>query len=143
MPIILIRRILYVRCIMALEGRISIALVGNGGMQRMIVIERDFLARWVRVMKQRQDSGNRDYYTGYVSAMSTVEGMMAMCPGYDLGKLADVPHPGLFTPEEVCMKMVEHGQGNLERFAWGEKIVYSPSEVMRLLKGELPKGKEV
>ncbi len=109
----------------------------------MIVIERDFLARWVREMKRRQDSGNRDYYTGYVCAMSTVEGMLAMCPEYDLGKLVEVPHPGLFTPEEVCMKMVEHGQGNIERFAWGEKIVYSPSEVMRLLKGELPKGKEV
>ena len=116
---------------------------GNGGMKRVIVIERDFIARLVREMKQRQSSENLDYYTGYVAAMSTVEGMLAICPEYDLGKLAEMPHPGLFTPEEVCMKMVEHGQGNLERFAWGEKIVYSPSEVMRLLKGELPKGKEV
>ena len=55
----------------------------------MIVIERDFLARWVREMKRRQDSGNRDYYTGYMSAMSTVEGMLAMCPEYDLGKLIE------------------------------------------------------
>ena len=116
---------------------------GNGGMKRVIVIERDFLARWVREMKQRQDSGNLDYYTGYMSAMSTVEGMLAIAKAYDLDRIADMPHPGLFTPEEVCMKMVEHGQGNLERFAWGEKIVYSPSEVMRLLKCELPKGKEV
>lgn len=56
----------------------------------MIVIERDFIAKWVREMKRRQDSGNRDYYTGYVCAMSTVEGMLAMCPEYDLGKLAEV-----------------------------------------------------
>lgn len=55
----------------------------------MIVIERDFIARWVREMKRRQDSGNRDYYTGYVAAMSTVEGMLAMCPEYDLGKLIE------------------------------------------------------
>ena len=55
----------------------------------MIVIERDFLARWVREMKQRQDSGNRDFYTGYMSAMSTVEGMLAMCPEYDLEKLIE------------------------------------------------------
>ena len=55
----------------------------------MIVIERDFIARWVREMKQRQDSGNLDYYTGYVAAMSTVEGMLAMCPEYDLGKLIE------------------------------------------------------
>ena len=58
----------------------------------MIVIEREFLAKWVRVMKCRQDSGNPDYYTGYISAMSTVEGMLAMCPEYDLGKLAEMPH---------------------------------------------------
>lgn len=55
----------------------------------MIVIERDYIARWVREMKRRQDSGNRDYYTGYVAAMSTVEGMLAMCPEYDLGKLIE------------------------------------------------------
>ena len=118
-----------------------IARTANGGMKAVIVIERDFLARWVREIKRQQDSGNWDYYTGYVCAMSTVEGMLAMCPEYDLGKLAEMPHLGLFTPEEVCMKMVEHGQGNLERFEWGEKIVYSPSEVMKLLKGELPRGK--
>lgn len=55
----------------------------------MIVIERDFIARWVREMKRQQDSGNRDYFTGYVCAMSTVEGMLAMCPEYDLGKLIE------------------------------------------------------
>lgn len=55
----------------------------------MIVVERDFIARWVREMKRRQDSGNRDYYTGYVAAMSTVEWMLAMCPEYDLGKLIE------------------------------------------------------
>lgn len=106
----------------------------------MIVIERDFIARWVREMKRRQGSGNRDYYTGYVAAMSTVEGMIAMCPEYDLGKLAEVPHPGLFTPEEVCMKMVEHGQGNYKRFKLGDTIQYSPTEVMKILRDELPKA---
>ena len=55
----------------------------------MIVIERDFIARWVREMKRQQDSENLDYYTGYVAAMSTVEGMLAMCPEYDLGKLIE------------------------------------------------------
>ena len=113
---------------------------GNGGMKRVIVIERDFLARWVREMKQRQDSGNLDYYTGYMSAMSTVEGMLAMCPEYDLGKLVEAEHPGLFTPEEVCMKMVEHGQGNYKRFKLGDTIQYSPTEVMKILKDELPKA---
>ena len=91
-------------------------------------------------MKQRQDSGNRDYYTGYVAAMSTVEGMLAMCPEYDLGKLAEMPHPGLFTPEEVYMKIVGHGQGNYKRFKLGDTIQYSPAEVMKILKGELPKA---
>ena len=55
----------------------------------MIVIERDFIAKWVREMKRQQDSENLDYYTGYVAAMSTVEGMLAMCPEYDLGKLIE------------------------------------------------------
>lgn len=106
----------------------------------MIVIERDFIARWVREMKRQQDSGNQDYYTGYVCAMSTVEGMLAMCPQYDLGKLAEMPHPGLFTPDEVCMKMVEHGQGNYKRFKLGDTIQYSPTEVMKILRDELPKA---
>ena len=53
----------------------------------MIVVEREALAKWIREMKQKQDSGNRDYVTGYLSAMSTVEGMLAILPAYDLGKL--------------------------------------------------------
>ena len=82
----------------------------------MIVIERDFIARWVREMKQRQDSGNRDYYTGYVSAMSTVEGMLAMCPEYDLGKLAEVA--GVVNGE--CMgKRIERALDSVEDDAMG------------------------
>lgn len=104
----------------------------------MIVIERDFIARWVREMKQRQDSGNLDYYTGYMSAMSTMEGMLALVPEYDLDKLDQLPHPGLYTPGEVCTAMVLHGQGN-KRFKLGETIRYSPSEVEKILKGELPR----
>ena len=104
----------------------------------MIVIERDFIARWIRELKQRQNSANRDYYTGYMSAMSTVEGMLAIVPEYDLDRLAEMPHPGLYTPEEVCAKMVLHGQGNYKRFKLGETISYSPSEVEKILKGELP-----
>ena len=103
----------------------------------MIVIERDFIARWVRELKRQQDSGNRDYYTGYMSGMSTVEGLLAIAQAYDLDRIADMPHPGLFTPEEVCEKMVNHGQGNA-RFKLGETIMYSPSEVEKLLKDELP-----
>lgn len=71
----------------------------------MIVIERDFIARWVREMKRRQDSGNRDYYTGYVCAMSTVEGMLAMCPEYDLGKLAEVA--GILSGENGHVKITQ------------------------------------
>lgn len=97
----------------------------------MIVIEREALAKWIREMKRQQDSGNRDYYTGYMSAMSTVEGLLAMAPEYDLDRL--------FTPEAVCAEMVKHGQGN-RRFEWGETIRYSPSEVEKILKGELPRG---
>ena len=90
----------------------------------MIVIERDFLARWVRELKQRQDSANRDYYTGYVAAMSTVEGMIAMCPEYDLGKL--------FSPGDVCKAMILHGQRDT-RFKLGDTIRYSPTEVHDIL----------
>lgn len=101
------------------------------------------------------------------------KGMLAICPEYDLGKLAEVPHDErptegrtepasaakqdagetrgqangaargakrLFTPEEVCMKMVEHGQGNYKRFNLGDTIQYSPTEVMKILKDELPKA---
>ena len=110
----------------------------------MIVIEREALARWIRELKLRQTRNDGvDYYTAYLSALTAVEAYMALMPEYDLDKVKDLPHPGLYTPEEVCEKMVEHGHGNLERFAWGGKIMYSPSEVMKLLKGELPKEKEV
>lgn len=74
----------------------------------MIVVERDFIARLVRELKQQQDSGNRDYYTGYMSAMSTVEGVLAIAQAYDLDRIRDMPHPGLYTPEEVWEKMVVH-----------------------------------
>lgn len=40
-----------------------------------------------------------------------------------------------FTPYEVCLAMMEYGQ-NDSRFAWGETIRYSPSEVEKILKGE-------
>lgn len=73
----------------------------------MIVVERDFIARWVRELKQQQDSGNRDYYTGYVTAMSTVEGMLAMCPEYDLGKLAEVA--GIVSGENGHGKFAQGG----------------------------------
>ena len=84
--------------------------------KRMITIERDFLARWVREMKQRQDSGNRDYYTGYVSAMSTVEGMLAMCPEYDLGKLAEVAD---VVNGECLGKRIERALDSVEDDAMG------------------------
>ena len=73
----------------------------------MIVIGRDFIARWVREMKRRQDSGNLDYYTGYVAAMSTVEGMLAMCPEYDLGKLVEVA--GILSGENGQGKLTQVG----------------------------------
>ena len=105
----------------------------------MIVIEREALARWVRELKQRvtRDDGV-DYYTAYLSALTAVEAYMAVMPEYDLDKLDKLPHPGLFTPGEVCTAMVLHGQGN-KRFKLGETIRYSPSEVEKILKGELPR----
>lgn len=55
----------------------------------MIVIDRDQVAGWVKELKRQQDSENRDYYTGYMSALSAVEGLLAIASGYDLGKLID------------------------------------------------------
>lgn len=110
----------------------------------MIMIERDFIARWVKELKKKQNSENRDYYTGYISAMSTVEGMLALVPEYDTDRLSEMPQhqrPGLFTPGEVQTAMSLHGQGN-PRFKVMEKIRYSPSEVAKILKGDLPKWTE-
>jgi len=90
----------------------------------VIVIERDFIARWVREMKRRQNSENQDYYTGYVCAMSTVEGMLAMCPEYDFEKL--------FSPGDVCKAMILHGQRD-KHFKLGDTIRYSPTEVHDIL----------
>lgn len=107
----------------------------------MIVIEREALARWIMELKLRQTRNDGvDYYTAYLSALTAVEAYMAMIPEYDLDKVKDLPHPGLYTPEEVCMKMVEHGQGNYKRFKLGDTIQYSPTEVMKILKDELPKA---
>lgn len=106
----------------------------------MIVIERDFLARWVREMKQRQTRDNGvDSYTAYISALTAVEAFIAMMPEYDLNKLADLPHPGLYSPEEVAAAMHTHAQGDTRFGAW-EKILYSPSEVCAILKGRAEKG---
>ena len=96
----------------------------------MMVIEKEFLTKWVAEFKKQQNSENRDYYTGYMSAMSTVEGMIAMMPEYDISKM--------FTADQVVDKVVHHGQGN-KRFKLGETILYSPTEVGKILRGELPK----
>ena len=101
----------------------------------MIVIERAYMAKIIRALKAAMNSEDQGYRTGYIVALSTVEGVMAVAPEYDLDKL--------FTPEEVCAEMVKHGQGNLARFDWGETIRYSPSEVLKILKGELPRKPEV
>ena len=53
----------------------------------MIVIERNRIAECVRELKKKQDSENSDYATGYLSALSTVEGILAVLPSYDLSKL--------------------------------------------------------
>lgn len=106
----------------------------------MIVIERAYMAKIIRALKAAMNSEDQGYRTGYIVALSTVEGVMAVAPEYDLDKVKDLPHPGLFTPEEVCMKMVEHGQGNYKRFKLGDTIQYSPTEVMKILKDELPKA---
>ena len=106
----------------------------------MIVIEREYMAKIIRALKAAMNSDDQGYRTGYIVALSTVEGVMAVAPEYDLDKVKDLPHPGLFTPEEVCMKMVEHGQGNHKRFKLGDTIQYSPTEVMKILKDELPKA---
>ena len=98
----------------------------------MIVIEKEFLAKWIAELKRQQNSGNQDYYVGYISAMSTVEGMLALVPEYKYGD------GEIFTPEQVEYEMVKHGQGN-KRFKLMEKIMYSPSEVRKILRGELPR----
>lgn len=105
----------------------------------MIVIEREYMAKMILMLKAAMNSEDQGYRTGYIVALSTVEGVMAVAPEYDLDKVKDLPHPGLFTPEEVCMKMVEHGQGDYKRFKLGDTIQYSPTEVMKILKGELPR----
>lgn len=97
----------------------------------MIVIEREYMAKIIRALKAAMNSEDQGYRTGYLVALSTVEGVMAVAPEYDLDKL--------FTPDDVCEKMVLHGQGN-PRFKLMEKIMYSPSEVEKILKGDLPRG---
>lgn len=91
----------------------------------MIVVERDFLARWIRELKQRYNSANTDYMTGYISGLSAVEGMLAVMPEYDLDKL--------FSPGDVYKAMVQNGQHDT-RFKLGETIRYSPSEVHDILR---------
>jgi len=98
----------------------------------MIVIERAYMAKIIRALKAAMNSEDQRYRTGYIVALSTVEGVMAVAPEYDLDKL--------FTPEEVCAEMVKHGQGNYKRFKLGDTIQYSPTEVMKILKDELPKA---
>lgn len=106
----------------------------------MIVIEREALARWIRELKLRQtrDDGV-DCYTAYLSALTAVEAYMAMMPEYDLDKVKDLPHPGLYTPDEVATAMALHAQGDSRFKAW-EKILYSPSEVRGILEDRARKG---
>lgn len=96
----------------------------------MIFVEKDFISKWIKEFKYRQNSENRDFYTGYMSAMSTIEGLIAVMPEYDMSKL--------FTVDQVVNKIVLHGQGN-KRFKLGETIMYSPSEVGKILLDELPR----
>ena len=42
-----------------------------------------------------------------------------------------------FTPNEVALLMIEHGQGDGNKFKWGETIKYSPSEVLDILNKKL------
>ena len=42
----------------------------------------------------------------------------------------------MYTASEVCLALIDHGQSD-ERFEWGEVIKYSPSEVEKILKGEM------
>lgn len=46
-------------------------------------IDADALSAWVAEWKAGQDSNNIDYRTGYISALSTVEGMIALMPVLD------------------------------------------------------------
>ena len=103
----------------------------------MIVGELAFLARWVREMKQKQDSGNRDYYAGYMSAMSTVEGMIAMMPQYDLDKVKDLQsRGGLFSPRAVESILNENPPKEM-RFKDGHCKWFTPTEVRELLEKDL------
>lgn len=107
--------------------------MGNGGMQRMIVIEREYMAKIIRALKAAMNSEDYGYRTGYIVALSTVEGVMAVAPEYDLDKVKDLPHPGLYTPEEVAAAMTLHARGD-SRFKACEMILYSPSEVRGILE---------
>jgi hypothetical protein len=51
----------------------------------------------------------------------------------------DLPHPGLYTPDEVAAAMALHAQGDSRFKAW-EKILYSPSEVRGILEDRARKG---
>lgn len=105
----------------------------------MIVIEREYMAKMIRALKAAMNSENQGYRTGYIVALATVEGVMAVAPEYDLDKLKELPHPGLFTPEEVAAAMALHAQGDSRFKAW-EKIMYTPSEVCGILKRRAENG---
>ena len=104
----------------------------------MVVIERDQMARWARRLRE-EHGGSGEFEAGYAAAMGAVEAMLMLVNAYDLDKLAELPHPGLFTPDEVAAAMALHARGDSRFKAW-EKILYSPSEVRGILEDRARKG---
>ena len=56
--------------------------------------------------------------------------------GYCVFGMKAIGKDKLFTPQEVDTALVVHGQHDLQ-FKLGEKIKYSPSDVRKILLGEM------
>lgn len=48
----------------------------------------DKVKKGIKSMKLKQNCANRDYYTGFVSALSTVEGYIAICEEVEVPSMA-------------------------------------------------------
>lgn len=85
-------------------------------MSDMNVLEK--ILEEIEELKRNQDSKNQDFVTGYISALSTVEGVIA---GLDEAKDINVPSNDGWIPVEK--KLPEEGQKVLvwyEYFRYGE-----------------------
>ena len=98
----------------------------------MIVIEREYMAKIIRALKAAMNSDDQGYRTGYIVALSTVEGVMAVAPEYDLDRLK-LPGEGTFTPRTV-ERILDDNPPKDVRFMDGHCKWFTPSEVRQLLE---------